>query len=88
MKRRTFDRWYVKKRESEITRFYWWVTADEVPALVMPELFGTVPPMTAVALAKPVNGDVAPEGRGPRYVAKLIPVDTLSFLGSLRGVQH
>ncbi|MGH9461109.1 MAG: pilus assembly protein TadG-related protein [Vicinamibacteria bacterium] len=84
----SFDRWYTKEEDSEITRFYWWVTADEVPALVLPELFGTVPPMTAVALAKPIGGDLAPKGNGPRYLAKLIPVRTVGIFGSLRHIQH
>ena len=71
----------------------WWVTAEEVPALVMPELFGNVPAMTAVALAKPIGGDIAPSGHGPQYVAKLIPVSTLgdtiwSSLTLGRGIVH
>jgi hypothetical protein len=88
LKWRTFDRWYTKEDDEEVTRFYWWVTADEVPALVLPELFGTVPPMTAVALAKPIGGDIAPEGNGPRYVAKLMPVATVGIFGSLRHIKH
>jgi hypothetical protein len=92
-KSRKFKLWFEKDDEDEVTRFYWWVTTEEVPALVMPDLFGTIPAMTAVALAKPIGGDIAPKGNGPVYVAKLIPVSTLgdtmwSSLTIGRGIEH
>jgi hypothetical protein len=34
--------------------------------------------MTAVALAKPIDGDVEPDKRGDRYVARLIPLSTIN----------
>jgi hypothetical protein len=54
----------------------------------MPFGFPQVPAMTAVALAKPIDGDVEPDKRGAKYVARLIPLSTihatfLSLGGSL-----
>jgi hypothetical protein len=50
--------------------------------------------MTAVALAKPIGGHINhgdfsgfSGGDGPKYVAKMIPVSTISPLG-LSGVTH
>lgn len=82
-KNKSFNLPWEKTEEDEVTRFYWWVTADPVDALVLPRKswmpfgFPQVPAMTAVALAKPVGGDVAPGGRGDKYVAKLIPLSTI-----------
>jgi hypothetical protein len=93
----TFNLPWEKTDDDEVTRFYWWVTADPVDALVLPKKpwmpfgFPQVPAMTAVALAKPVGGDVAPGGRGDKYVAKLIPLATIDAIfidlgGSLPGL--
>ena len=89
---------WEKEDEDQVTRFYWWVTADPVDALVFPKTAGTfgfpqVPGMTAVALAKPVGGDIAggdiAGGEGAEYVAKLIPLSTInaSFAGLSGGLQ-
>ncbi|MGH9336176.1 MAG: Tad domain-containing protein, partial [Vicinamibacteria bacterium] len=80
----SFNLPWEKTDPDEVTRFYWWVTADPVDALVLPRKswmpfgFPQVPAMTAVALAKPVGGDVEPDDRGDEYVAKLIPLSTIS----------
>lgn len=74
---------WEKEDDDEVTRFYWWVTADPVDALVLPKRAGMpfgfpqVPRMTAVALAKPVGGDVEPDKEGAEYVAKMIPLSTI-----------
>lgn len=86
---------WEKEEAEQVTRFYWWVTADPVDALVFPKTaamplgFPQVPGMTAVALAKPVGGDVAPDDEGAEYVAKLIPLSTInaSFAGLSGGLQ-
>ena len=86
---------WEKEDENQVTRFYWWVTADPVDALVFPRTattpfgFPQVPGMTAVALAKPVGGDIAPDDEGAEYVAKLIPLSTInaSFAGLSGGLQ-
>jgi hypothetical protein len=85
---------WEKSNEDEVTRFYWWVTADPVDALVLPKKpwmpfgFPQVPAMTAAALAKPIGGAVAPDEEGSEYVARLIPLSTIEaqfadFSGSL-----
>lgn len=80
----TFNMPWKKTKSDEVTRFYWWVTADPVDALVLPRKswmpfgFPQVPAMTAVALAKPIDGDVAPDKRGAKYVARLIPLKTIN----------
>jgi hypothetical protein len=90
----TFNMPWEKSNEDEVTRFYWWVTADPVDALVLPQKpwmpfgFPQVPEMTAVALAKPIGGEIAPDGIGDEYVARLIPLSTIGaqfgdFSGSL-----
>ena len=90
----SFNLPWKKKNSDEVTRFYWWVTADPVDALVLPKKpwmpfgFPQVPAMTAVALAKPVGGDVEPDKKGAKYVAKMIPLSTIdpilpSFSGSI-----
>ena len=72
-----------KEDDEEVTRFYWWVTADPVPALVLPRSdampfgFPPLPAMTAAALAKPVGGDIEPGGEGAEYVARLIPLSII-----------
>jgi len=59
------------------------VSADPVDALVLPKTasmpfgFPQVPAMTAVALAKPIGGDVEPDKRGAKYVARLIPLSII-----------
>lgn len=74
---------WEKEDEEEVTRFYWWVTSDPVDALVMPKRdwmpfgFPQIPQMTAVALAKPVGGDIKPGGRGATYVARMIPLSII-----------
>jgi hypothetical protein len=79
----TFNMPWKKTQSDEVTRFYWWVTADPVDALVLPRKswmpfgFPQVPAMTAVALAKPIDGDVEPDKRGAKYVARLIPLSTI-----------
>jgi hypothetical protein len=79
----SFNLPWEKTDEDEVTRFYWWVTAEPVDAIVLPRKpwmpfgFPQVPRMTAVALAKPVGGDVEPDKRGAKYVAKLIPLSTI-----------
>jgi hypothetical protein len=79
----SFNLPWEKSDSKEVTRFYWWVTADPVDALVLPKKpwmpfgFPQVPAMTAVALAKPIDGDVEPDKRGAKYVAKLIPLSTI-----------
>ena len=63
----SFNQPWKKSEPDEVTRFYWWVTADPVDALVLPRKswmpfgFPQVPAMTAVALAKPIGGDVEPD---------------------------
>jgi Putative Flp pilus-assembly TadE/G-like len=80
----TFNLPWKKKESDEVTRFYWWVTADPVDALVLPKKswmpfgFPQVPRMTAAALAKPVDGDVEPDKRGSKYVAKMIPLSIIN----------
>lgn len=82
-KSRDFDQWWEKEDDDEITRFYWWVTADPVDALVLPQRewmpfgFPQLPEMTAVALAKPVGGDIEPGGEGDEYVARMIPLSII-----------
>jgi Putative Flp pilus-assembly TadE/G-like len=89
----TFNMPWEKSEPDEVTRFYWWVTADPVDALVLPKKpwmpfgFPQVPAMTAVALAKPIGGEIAP-GDNDNYVARLIPLSTIEarfadFSGSL-----
>jgi hypothetical protein len=79
----TFNLPWEKTDPDEVTRFYWWVTADPVDALVLPKKswmpfgFPQVPAMSAVALAKPIDGDVEPDKRGAKYVARLIPLKTI-----------
>jgi Putative Flp pilus-assembly TadE/G-like len=79
----SFNLPWKKKQSDEVTRFYWWVTADPVDALVLPKKswmpfgFPQVPAMTAVALAKPVGGDVD-GGNGSKYVAKMIPLSVIN----------
>jgi len=93
----TFNLPWEKTDDEEVTRFYWWVTADPVDALVLPRKswmpfgFPQVPRMHAAALAKPVDGDVEPDKRGAKYVAKLIPLSTIDAVfvnlgGSLPGL--
>jgi hypothetical protein len=90
----SFNLPWEKSNEDEVTRFYWWVTADPVDALVLPRKpwmpfgFPQVPAMTAAALAKPIGGDIAPDENGAEYVARLIPLSTIEarfadFSGSL-----
>jgi len=77
---------WKKTQADEVTRFYWWVSADPVDALVLPRKswmpfgFPQVPAMTAVALAKPIDGDVEPDKRGDKYVARLIPLSTIDAI--------
>jgi hypothetical protein len=57
----------------------------------MPFGFPQVPAMTAVALAKPIGGDVEPDENGAEYVARLIPLSTIDAIfinlgGSLPGL--
>jgi hypothetical protein len=78
----TFNLWHKKKKSDQVTRFYWWVTAEPVDALVLPDLFPQVPRMTAVALAKPVGGKVENKNffqfdKDAKYVAKMIPLSTI-----------
>jgi len=79
----TFNLPWEKEDDEEVTRFYWWVSADPVDALVLPKTasmpfgFPQVPAMTAVALAKPIGGDVEPDKRGAKYVARLIPLSII-----------
>jgi hypothetical protein len=79
----SFNLPWEKTDEDEVTRFYWWVTAEPVDALVLPRKpwmpfgFPQVPRMTAVALAKPIDGDVEPDKRGAKYVARLIPLSII-----------
>jgi hypothetical protein len=93
-KNATFNMPWEKSQPDEVTRFYWWVTAAPVDALVLPRKpwmpfgFPQVPEMTAVALAKPIGGEIAPDGIGNEYVARLIPLSTIDaqfgdFSGSL-----
>ena len=82
-KNKDFNLPWEKETDDEITRFYWWVTAKEVDALVLPQSswpfgFPKVPEMTAVALAKPVGGDIEPGGKGAKYVAKMLPLSTIN----------
>ena len=90
----SFNLPWEKSDEEEVTRFYWWVRAKPVRALVMakrpwlPFGFPELPQMEAVALAKPVGGDIEPDGLGDEYVAKMIPLSIidakfLDFGGSL-----
>jgi hypothetical protein len=82
----SFNLPWEKTDDEEVTRFYWWVTADPVDALVLPKRpwmpfgFPQVPAMHAAALAKPVGGDVEPDKRGAEYVAKLIPLSTIEAI--------
>jgi Putative Flp pilus-assembly TadE/G-like len=79
----SFNLPWKKSSPDEVTRFYWWVTADPVDAIVLPKKswmpfgFPKVPRMTAAALAKPVDGDVEPDKRGSKYVAKMIPLSVI-----------
>jgi hypothetical protein len=91
-----FDRWFRKDedKKDQVTRFYWWVKAKSVKPMVLAGIFPNVPEMTAVALAKPIGGHINhgdfsgfSGGDGPKYVAKMIPVSTISPLG-LSGVTH
>jgi hypothetical protein len=93
-KNETFDTWYEKANSSQVTRFYWWVTAEPVDALVLPRRAGMpfgfpqVPEMTAVALAKPIGGKIENkkmfsfDGEA-KYIAKMIPLSTIkpTFVG-------
>ncbi len=82
----TFNLPWEKSDPDEVTRFYWWVSADAVDALVLPRKswmpfgFPQVPAMTAVALAKPIGGDVEPDENGSEYVARLIPLSTIDAI--------
>ena len=79
----SFNLPWEKSDEEEVTRFYWWVRAKPVRALVMakrpwlPFGFPKLPQMEAVALAKPVGGDIEPDGLGGEYVAKMIPLSII-----------
>lgn len=85
---------WEKTDDDEVTRFYWWVTADPVDALVFPRRpwlpfgFPQVPAMTAVALAKPTGGDVEPDKEGAEYVARMIPLSIIDaqFFGLANGL--
>jgi len=88
-----FDRWFRKDndKKDQVTRFYWWVKAKSVKPMVLPGVFPNVPEMTAVALAKPIGGRINhggfsgfSGGDGPKYVAKMIPVSTISPIGLTR----
>ena len=82
-KTRDFKLSWEKEVDDEVTRFYWWVTADPVDALVLPRRdwlpfgFPQLPQMTAVALAKPVGGDIEPGGESDQYVARMIPLSII-----------
>ena len=93
----TFNLPWEKSEPDEVTRFYWWVSADPVDALVLPRKswmpfgFPQVPAMTAVALAKPIGGDIEPDENGAEYVARLIPLSTIDAIfvdlgGSIPGL--
>ena len=43
----------------------------------MPFGFPQLPEMTAVALAKPVGGDIEPGGEGAKYVARMVPLSII-----------
>jgi hypothetical protein len=79
----SFNLPWEKSDDDEVTRFYWWVQADPVDALVLPQRpwfpfgFPQVPEMHAAALAKPVGGEIEPDGLGDAYVAKMIPLSTI-----------
>jgi hypothetical protein len=96
---RTFnmDVWF-RKRGRDVKYFVWWVRVKETKALMFNSFFGPIPPMTAVAVAKPVNGSLV---RGEsEYVTKLVPASKvmlgggvvrdpfLTTLGGLRRVTH
>ena len=82
-KSRNFKLSWEKEDDDEVTRFYWWVTADPVDTLVLPKTatmpfgFPQLPQMTAVALAKPIGGDIEPGGEGAKYVARMIPLSII-----------
>jgi hypothetical protein len=82
-KSRDFNLSWEKEDDDEVTRFYWWVTADPVDVLVLPRTasmpfgFPQLPAMTAVALAKPVGGDIEPGGEGANYVARMVPLSII-----------
>lgn len=82
-KSRNFKLSWEKENDDEVTRFYWWVTADPVDVLVLPKTatmpfgFPQLPQMTAVALAKPVGGDIEPGGEGAKYVARMVPLSII-----------
>jgi Putative Flp pilus-assembly TadE/G-like len=86
------------ERSSDETRYFVWrVRVDGTKALMFDKLFGPIPPMTAVAVAKPVGGSII---RGdPSYLAKLVPVSNVlaggvirdtnfTALGGIRQVTH
>lgn len=78
-KNHDFNLHWEKETDDEITRFYWWVEAEPVDALVLPGVFPQIPKMTAVALAKPVGGDINPDKEGAEYVAKMMPLSVIDY---------
>jgi hypothetical protein len=93
------DVWF-ERSDSDPRYFVWRVRVKEANALMFNQLFGQLPAMTAVAVAKPVGGSII--GGDPSYVAKLVSVsgskvlltggvirDTnLDAFGGIRPVTH
>ncbi|MBZ5553866.1 MAG: Tad domain-containing protein [Acidobacteriia bacterium] len=67
--------WYKAKKGHETVNFFWWAHVSETGAPVLPSVF-RLPAMTAVALAKPTNGELDPEGdaHSNGYSTRMLPM--------------
>lgn len=76
-KRASFGLWFRKTKGTDPVAFVWVAKSPATRARFFDDVFGPnlIPEMTAVAVAKPVGGDL--EKGESRYVAKIIPVRDL-----------
>ncbi len=73
----TFSHWY-RKSGDDPQYFVWRVTAPAVPSMMFDDIFGPIPEMSAIAVAKPVGGSI--EEGTDTYVAKMVPVARASVV--------
>ena len=72
---------WFEKSDDDVKYFVWRVRVKETPAAMFNQLFGPIPAMTAVAVAKPVGGSI--RGGNQSYAAKMVPVSKALATGGV-----